>query len=242
MPEYINPLPAGSYTTSQAFGSNPNNGNNPAGGHTGRDDAAAIGTPVYAIADGVVESEGILSGSYLDNAWWLVPEFAGIHCVIDHGEGRPDAVYGHLSSTVVNVGDRVRQGQVVGYVGETGKAYGSHLHFEILPPGYIMNGSPTYGRVNPDLYVSGHKSSISTRTVTNEAAYARTEPRADAPLAPEYPEGIAQGSTLAVVGYVTGQDPYDDGRTDDAWYKTPRGYYVWANAAEDDLTGLEWLG
>lgn len=240
MSTYIQPLPEGSYTITQPFGSNPNNGANPAGGHTGTDYAAAIGTPVYAIADGVVEFEGILGGSYLDNAWWLVPEFAGVCLVVDHGNNRPDAVYGHLSSTIVNNGDTVRQGQILAYVGETGLAYGSHLHFEIMPPGYIMDGSPTYGRVDPSGYVSGHKGSVATRTVTNDVAFARTEPRSGAPLAPEYPEGIAQGSTLAVVGEVTGEDPYNTG--DNAWYKTPRGYFVWANAAENDLTGLEHLG
>lgn len=236
MPEYIHPLPAGTYTDTQPFGSNPSNGNNPAGGHTGDDYGAAAGTPVYAIADGIVEFEGILGGTYLQNAWWLVPEFAGICAVVDHGDNRPDAVYGHLSSTIVNRGDRVTQGQVIGYVGETGKAYGAHLHFEIMPPGYVMDGHPTYGRVNPKRYISGHKGSMATRTVTNEVAWARTAPRADAAPAPEYPEGIAQGAELAVIGYVAGQDPYGTG--DDAWYKTPRGYYVWANAAGNSLAGL----
>lgn len=238
MTTYIHPLPSGSYTVSQPFGTNPSNGNNPSGGHTGDDYAAAIGTPVYAIADGVVEFEGILAGGYADNAWWLVPQFAGICAVVDHGDNRPDAVYGHLSSTIVNTGDAVRQGQVIGYVGETGKAYGSHLHFEIMPPGYVLDG-PTYGRVNPAGYITGHKSSVSTRTVTNEVAYARTAPRADAGLAPEYPEGIAQGATIAVTGHVTGQDPYGSG--DNAWYKTPRGYFIWANAAGNDVSGLAHL-
>jgi hypothetical protein len=237
MVDYIHPLPKGTYTVSQLFGTNPSNGNNPAGGHTGTDYAAAEGTPVYAIADGVVESEGFLSGSYLNNAWWLVPEFAGIHAVIDHGNGRPDAVYGHMSATIVNKGQAVKQGQIIGYVGRTGKATGSHLHFEIMPPGYILNG-PTYGRVNPGPYLTAHKgdAGVAVRTVTNPVAFARTAPRSDAPLAPGYPEGIAKGATLAVVGYVAGQDPY--GKGDNAWYKTPRGYYVWANAAGNSLAGL----
>lgn len=238
MPKYIHPLPKGSYSISQPFGSRPNNGANPAGGHTGTDYAAAEDTPVYAIADGVVESEGWLGGSYLDNAWWLVPAFAGIHAVIDHGDNGPDAVYGHMNATIVNVGDRVTKGQVIGYLGETGLASGPHLHFEIMPPGYVMNGSPTYGRVNPADWLEGHKedAGVATRTVTNEVAFARVAPAAGAAPAPEYPEGIAQGSTLAVVGYVAGEDPYGTG--DDAWYKTPRGYYVWANAAGNDLAGL----
>ncbi|MBW4094577.1 MAG: LysM peptidoglycan-binding domain-containing protein [Acidobacteria bacterium] len=74
------------------------------------------------------------------------------------------------------------------------------------------------------------------RLVTNAVAYARTSPSASAPLAPGYPEGIAQGAQLAVVGYVAGEDPYGTG--DNAWYVTTGGYYVWANAASNDLTGL----
>lgn len=153
MSEYVRPLPAGT-TVTQAFGSNPSNGNNPPGGHTGTDYAVPGGTPVVAIADGVVEFEGWLSGTYADNDWWLVPEFAGICAVIDHGDGRPDAVYGHLSATYVNAGETVRQGQIIGAVGKTGKATGDHLHFEVLPPGYVLDG-PTYGRVDPELYLAG---------------------------------------------------------------------------------------
>jgi hypothetical protein len=78
------------------------------------------------------------------------------------------------------------------------------------------------------------------RHVTNTVAYARTAPKSTAPAAPEYPEGIAQGAPLAVRGYVQGQDPYGTG--DDAWYVTQSGYYVWANAAGNDLAGLAFLG
>ena len=238
MPEYIQPLPAGSYTITQAFGVNPG-GLNPAGGHTGIDYAAPIGTPVYAIADGLVEYEGHLAGTYADNEWWLIPDFVGIGAAIDHGDGRPDAIYGHLNQTLVNKGDRVRQGQIIGYVGRTGAATGSHLHFETLPPAYDLNTN-TYGRVDPNTYLSGshYGAAGHTRTITQDVAWIRTEPRADAPLAPGYEEGIAGGAQLAVTGYVQGQDPYDDGVTDDAWYRTRSGFYVWANAAENDLTGL----
>lgn len=75
-----------------------------------------------------------------------------------------------------------------------------------------------------------------TRLVTNEVAYVRTGPGTGYPMAPGYPDGIAQGATLAVVGYVAGEDPYNSG--DDAWYKTKSGYFVWANAAGNDLSGL----
>jgi hypothetical protein len=80
---------------------------------------------------------------------------------------------------------------------------------------------------------------VAMRTVTQNVAYARTEPRSDAPLAPNYPLGLARGAQLAIIGYVAGQDPYGTG--DNAWYKTKSGYYVWANAAGNNLAGLRKL-
>jgi len=79
-----------------------------------------------------------------------------------------------------------------------------------------------------------------TRIVTASLAMVRTSPRVETGnLAPAYPQGIAKGATLAVKGYVTGQDPYpNDGVQDDAWYVTKSGLYVWANAAGNSLSGL----
>lgn len=79
-----------------------------------------------------------------------------------------------------------------------------------------------------------------TRIVTANPAIIRTSPRVEAGnIAPAYPKGIAHGSTLAVKGYVSGQDPFpNDGSTDDAWYVTKSGYYVWANGAGNSLAGL----
>lgn len=82
--------------------------------------------------------------------------------------------------------------------------------------------APSFGPVN--------------RTVTNPVAYARTAPNSSAPVAVE----VAQGAPLAVIGYVGGQDPYGTG--DNAWYKTKSGFYVWANAASNDISGLPFLG
>ena len=77
---------------------------------------------------------------------------------------------------------------------------------------------------------------LTNRAVTQNVAWVRTAPDAGAPLAPGYPEGLKAGATLAVAGYVSGQDPYGTG--DDAWYRTKSGYYVWANAAGNNLEGL----
>jgi hypothetical protein len=82
---------------------------------------------------------------------------------------------------------------------------------------------------------------VFTRIVTNlGGCNARTAPNTSAPLAPSYPDGIANGATLSVVGYVQGQDV--NGNGDDAWYKTISGYYVWANNAQNDISNLPFLG
>lgn len=79
-----------------------------------------------------------------------------------------------------------------------------------------------------------------TRIVTANPAILRTSPRVEAGnIAPAFPNGIARGATLAVKGYVSGQDPFpNDGSTDDAWYVTKSDYYVWANGAGNSLAGL----
>lgn len=78
-----------------------------------------------------------------------------------------------------------------------------------------------------------------TRIVTADPAIIRTGPGTQYPKAPAYPNGLAKGAALAVKGYVAGQDPYpNDGVTDNAWYVTKSGYYVWANGAGNSLSGL----
>lgn len=81
----------------------------------------AEGTPILAAADGVVTvANGLDSwgGSY------------GYYIQIDHGGGL-ETLYAHCSSICVTTGQQVQAGQVIGYVGHTGRATGSHLHFEI---------------------------------------------------------------------------------------------------------------
>lgn len=74
------------------------------------------------------------------------------------------------------------------------------------------------------------------RTITNASAFARVAPYSNAAVAVE----VAAPGPLAVKGYVSGQDPYGTG--DNAWYVTKSGYYVWANAASNDISGLPYLG
>jgi murein DD-endopeptidase MepM/ murein hydrolase activator NlpD len=93
--------------------------------HPGLDISADKGTPIYATADGKVELAAP-SGDY------------GNLVVIDHGYGIVTR-YGHLSKFAVWQGRSVKRGDVVGYVGATGRATGPHLHYEVLANGKLMN-------------------------------------------------------------------------------------------------------
>lgn len=245
---YMYPVPKGT-RISQHFGTNPG-GVNPAGGHTGIDFACKTGTPLYAPADGVIALEGWMTDPTGASNPWLLTDGGGIVIVLDAGDTKPTFIMAHLNASLVNKGQRVRKGDLIGYTGNTGKwTTGPHLHFEVLLPGYILQSS-TYGRSNPAsvcdhykedlLKPAGSTTGTSTRTVTNKVAMVRTAPYDSAPTAPGYPEGIAKGATIAVVGYVKGEDPYKTG--DNAWYKTKSGYYVWANAAGNNIAGLKYLG
>lgn len=89
-------------------------------GHNGVDLASACGAPVLASADGPVV--------VARNSGWNAGY--GLYVVLDHDNGT-QTLYAHLNQLVVNVGSQVIQGQVIGYVGSTGKSTGCHLHFEV---------------------------------------------------------------------------------------------------------------
>ncbi|MHB8173014.1 MAG: peptidoglycan DD-metalloendopeptidase family protein [Nitrospirota bacterium] len=98
--------------------------------HCGLDIANATGTPVHATADGTVSASGI-SSSY------------GRYVKIQHGYGLA-TMYCHLSRMDVHEGQRVKKGDIIGAVGDTGHSTGPHLHYEVL-----VNGVP----VNPMKYI-----------------------------------------------------------------------------------------
>ncbi|MFM7267091.1 MAG: M23 family metallopeptidase, partial [Cyanobium sp.] len=89
--------------------------------HSGRDLAAPEGTPVVAALTGRVVSSGD-AGGY------------GLAIELEHDNPRRRTLYGHLSELYVKEGDRVRQGEVIGRVGSTGRSTGPHLHFEVRMP------------------------------------------------------------------------------------------------------------
>ena len=98
--------------------------------HQGIDIAADMGTPIVATADGVVTAAG-WNGGY------------GNMVDVDHGGGIVTR-YGHASAVVVTVGQQVRRGEVIAYVGSTGRSTGPHVHYEVR-----VNGAP----VNPAGYL-----------------------------------------------------------------------------------------
>ena len=95
--------------------------------HTGVDWATAYGTPIFAAGNGVLEKVG-LEGGY------------GKYIRIKHNNGYETA-YGHMSAFAkgMEVGKRVRQGQVIGFVGSTGMSTGPHVHYEILVNGRFVD-------------------------------------------------------------------------------------------------------
>lgn len=101
--------------------------------HEGIDIAAPAGTPVMAPGDGVVTFSGYKHG-------------LGNCIIVDHGYG-VSSTYGHLSANNVNEGDRVKRGEMIGAVGRTGVATGSHLHYQVE-----VDGAP----VDPMRYIHSH--------------------------------------------------------------------------------------
>ena len=93
--------------------------------HTGIDFAGKYGADVVAVADGVVTWSGDRYGY-------------GIMVEINHGNGYATR-YAHNSENLVDVGDEVRKGEIVAYMGETGRATGPNLHFEVLKNGRRVN-------------------------------------------------------------------------------------------------------
>jgi murein DD-endopeptidase MepM/ murein hydrolase activator NlpD len=97
--------------------------------HGGIDLAGPIGTPIYATADGLVAKAEWNSGGY------------GNLVEINHGQGI-ETRYGHLSRFVARSGQRVRRGDLIGYMGSTGRSTGSHLHYEVRIDGRAVNPIP----------------------------------------------------------------------------------------------------
>ena len=115
--------------------------------HSGIDISAPMGEPVHAAADGHVESAAMANGY-------------GREVLIDHGHGLK-TLYGHLSGFAVIAGQTVTRGQIIGYVGHSGRSTGTHLHYEVR-----IHDSP----VNPHKYMHDVPQLASSDTKSATAA------------------------------------------------------------------------
>ena len=110
--------------------------------HEGMDFTAKIGTPIYATGDGVVERADNTASGY------------GNHIVIRHGFGY-ETLYAHLSKYKCRAGQRIKRGEVIGYVGSTGRSEGPHLHYEVHKNGKVVNPlNFYYGNISAVEYVA----------------------------------------------------------------------------------------
>lgn len=109
--------------------------------HEGMDFTAKTGTPIFATGDGVVKNaDNSLSGY-------------GNHIEINHGFGYK-TLYGHLSKYKVRPGQRVKRGDVIGFVGSTGRSQAPHLHYEVHKDGKVVNPlNFYYGNISAAEYV-----------------------------------------------------------------------------------------
>jgi murein DD-endopeptidase MepM/ murein hydrolase activator NlpD len=108
--------------------------------HQGIDIPGAMGTPVYATADGIVARAEWVGGY-------------GNLVQLTHGNGM-ETRYGHLSKLIVRANERVRRGQLIGLMGSTGRSTGSHLHYEVRIAGAAVNPMPYLEGTNYELALS----------------------------------------------------------------------------------------
>jgi murein DD-endopeptidase MepM/ murein hydrolase activator NlpD len=94
--------------------------------HTGIDFTAPIGTPIYATGNGVISSVEFGDRGYGNNV------------MITHGYGY-QTLYGHMSKIIVKNGQAVKRGDIIGYVGNSGKSTGPHCHYEVIKNGKKIN-------------------------------------------------------------------------------------------------------
>ena len=97
--------------------------------HPGLDFTAPAGTPIYATANGTIETSGFGEGGY------------GNHVIINHGFGYK-TLYAHMVRIKARPGQKVIRGEVIGYVGSSGKSTGPHLHYEVIRRGQKID--PVY--------------------------------------------------------------------------------------------------
>lgn len=121
--------------------------------HTGIDFAAAIGTPIYATADGVIDRLDVSFSGY------------GKMIEIDHGFGYRTR-YAHMHGFAVRQGQKVKRGDLIGYVGDTGLSTAPHLHYEVFVNG--VHANPVHYFFN-DLNPAEYEKIIELASIENQS-------------------------------------------------------------------------
>ena len=116
--------------------------------HWGMDFSAKTGTPIYATGDGRIARADARAVGF------------GNHVRIDHGFGYV-SIYAHMDKIVVRRGNKVKRGDLIGYVGNTGRSVAPHLHYEIVKDGK---------KINPINFYSGSLSPIEFEELVNQAS------------------------------------------------------------------------
>jgi murein DD-endopeptidase MepM/ murein hydrolase activator NlpD len=116
--------------------------------HWGMDFSAKTGAPIYATGDGRIARADARAVGF------------GNHVRIDHGFGYV-SIYAHMDKIVVRRGNRVKRGDLIGYVGNTGRSVAPHLHYEIVKDGK---------KINPINFYSGSLSPIEFEELVNQAS------------------------------------------------------------------------
>mgnify|MGYP005844887563 CR=1 FL=1 len=108
--------------------------------HTGLDFTAPVGTEIYATGDGIIKEVNSEPRGY------------GNHIIISHGFGY-ETLYAHMSKFNVRTGQKVKRGEVIGFVGNTGTSTGPHLHYEVIKNGEKINPiNFFYNDLTPEQY------------------------------------------------------------------------------------------
>ena len=144
----ILPLPHDQFVLTSPFGTRISPFTRSQDMHKGLDLSAPLGTPIYAAADGVVT----FAGRYplrQSVAWW---RFGNV-VVLNHAD-RFITIYAHCDTTSVKRGDRVRQGQVIATVGNTGWSTNAHLHYEVRSD---LEQPGTYVPIDPRIYILNYQ-------------------------------------------------------------------------------------
>jgi len=121
--------------------------------HPGMDFSAPVGTPVFATGDAVVQKVSRSRRGY------------GHHIVLDHGFNY-ETLYAHLSEISVFRGQKIKRGEIIGYVGNTGTSTAPHLHYEVLKNGRNLN--PIYFYFN-DLSGNDYEAMFNNSALENQS-------------------------------------------------------------------------